>query len=225
MAIAQVHYLCDWDWRGAARVLNEAAAISPRDIDVLIGQAAVASAVGRREDALRAIKAALAQDPLNAESLTILASAYGFDRLAEAEAAYRRALEIRPNIVYGHYNIGMVLLEGGDAPGALREIQQEANDDGRREGLAIANYALGKKSESDAALADMLREDANSSALGIAQVYAFRGQLDEAMHWLERAYSQKDPYLFLIKDDPLLKHLEGDPRYKAFLKRMNFPES
>jgi tetratricopeptide (TPR) repeat protein len=226
VVIAQVDYVCDRDWLGAERILGEAAALSPRDVDVLAGQAAIATAVGRREDALRAIKASLARDPLNTESLTISASAYwSLGRLDVAEEAYRRALEIRPNIAYGHYNLAILLLARADAAGALREIQQEANDDGKREGLALVNYAMGKKAESDAALADMLREDANASAVGIAEVYAFRGQLDEAMHWLERACSQKDPYLYLINGNSLLKHLEGDPRYKAFLKKMNFPET
>ena len=225
VVIAQVDYMCDWDWVGAERLLSEAAAVSPRDVDVLAGQAAITIAVGRREDALSAIKASLAQDPLNAESLTISASAYwSLGRLDEAEEAYRRALEVRPNIAYGHYNLAILLLARADAAGALREIQQEANDDGKREGLALVNYALGKKAESDVALAEMLREDANASALGIAEVYAFRGQLDEAMRWLERAYSQRDPYLYLIKSNTMLKPLEGDPRYKAFLKKMNFPE-
>jgi hypothetical protein len=29
--------------------------------------------------------------------------------------------------------------------------------------------------------------------------------------------------LYRIKGDPLLKNLEGDPRYQAFLQRMNLP--
>jgi hypothetical protein len=44
------------------------------------------------------------------------------------------------------------------------------------------------------------------------------------MHWLERAYAQKDAYLYSVRRDSLLKNLEGDPRYKAFLHKMNFPE-
>jgi hypothetical protein len=58
----------------------------------------------------------------------------------------------------------------------------------------------------------------------IARVYAFRGERDKAMSWLERAYSVKDEDLYLIKGDPLMKGLEGDPRYSAFLKKMNYPE-
>jgi hypothetical protein len=41
---------------------------------------------------------------------------------------------------------------------------------------------------------------------------------------IDRAYSQKDPELNLIKSDPFFKNLKGDPRYKAFLHRMNLPE-
>ena len=53
-------------------------------------------------------------------------------------------------------------------------------------------YALGRKADSDAALAHMLKEQADGEAFEIAEVYAFRGQSDEAMHWLDRAYAQKE---------------------------------
>jgi hypothetical protein len=69
----------------------------------------------------------------------------------------------------------------------------------------------------------LLQKDAELNAYGIADVYGFRGQTDEAMHWLERAYAQKDPYRYTISRDSLLKAIESDPRYKAFLRKMNLP--
>ncbi len=39
----------------------------------------------------------------------------------------------------------------------------------------MAYYALGRKADSDAALARMLKEQAAENAFGIAEVYAFRG--------------------------------------------------
>jgi TolB-like protein len=51
-----------------------------------------------------------------------------------------------------------------------------------------------------------------------------RGDRAGFVHWLERAYAQKDPQLFSVKADVLLKSLRTDPRYKAFLKKMNLPE-
>jgi len=62
-----------------------------------------------------------------------------------------------------------------------------------------------------------------SSASEIAAVYAFRNQLDEAFEWLDRAYAQRDLNLIWTKVDPLLKNLHNDPRFAAFLKKLNLP--
>ncbi len=40
------------------------------------------------------------------------------------------------------------------------------------------------------------------------------------MHWLERAYAQRDPGLAYITGDLPLKNIESDPRYKTFLRKM-----
>jgi serine/threonine protein kinase len=40
---------------------------------------------------------------------------------------------------------------------------------------------------------------------------------------LLRAYSQRDGGFIAMKGDPLLRNLEGDPRYAAFLKKMRLP--
>ena len=103
-------------------------------------------------------------------------------------------------------------------------MQQETIDDGKQQGLALVYYTLGRKADADAALAALIREQADRNALDIAEVYAFRGGSDEAMQWLARACAQKDPWLFQIKFSWLMKNVEADPRYKAFLKKMNLPE-
>ncbi len=48
-------------------------------------------------------------------------------------------------------------------------------------------------------------------------------QTDEAFEWLDRAYAQRDPSLMATKLEPLLKSLHNDPRYAAFLKKLNLP--
>jgi hypothetical protein len=44
------------------------------------------------------------------------------------------------------------------------------------------------------------------------------------MEWLDRAYNEKDVDLAFIKFEPLFKKIKTDSRYKAFLRKMNFPE-
>ena len=107
---------------------------------------------------------------------------------------------------------------------ALAEFRKETLDDGQLEGSAMAHFAAGHKAESDAALAEAIRHNATSWPSEIARVYAFRGEKDHAFEWLDKAYEARDEDLYVIKDDPLFKNLKGDPRYKAFLKKMNLPE-
>jgi adenylate cyclase len=91
-------------------------------------------------------------------------------------------------------------------------------------GLAMVLHALGRKTESDAALAWFIKEDAGTYATSIADIYALRGQSDEAMRWLERAFTQRDSNLLMIKVDTALVPLNGDPRFEALLRKMNLPE-
>jgi hypothetical protein len=59
----------------------------------------------------------------------------------------------------------------------------------------------------------------------IARVYAARGEPDAALAWLERAYQQKDEDILGFQNEPMLKKALGnDPRYQAFLRKMNFPK-
>lgn len=43
-------------------------------------------------------------------------------------------------------------------------------------------------------------------------------------YWLEKARAQKDIFLWTLKGDPFFKGLEGDTRYKSFLRKMNLPD-
>ena len=94
----------------------------------------------------------------------------------------------------------------------------------RASGLALAYHALGRAADSNAELRRLIADGASSYAYEIAEIYAYRGERDEALKWLERAYVQKDAVLKWVARDPTLAKLALDPRYKAFLKKMNLPE-
>jgi len=106
---------------------------------------------------------------------------------------------------------------------ALAEMERESEPPMRLYGQALAYHALGRKKESDAALAELIAKFHAESAYQVAEVYAFRGETDRAFDWLERGYTQHDGGLPFMKGDPLLKSLERDPRYAAFLKKMRLP--
>ena len=84
--------------------------------------------------------------------------------------------------------------------------------------------ATGRKAEADVALQAQIAHWADRGAYFVAQTYAYRGDHDRALQWLERAYQQKDAALMEITGEPLFKNLSDDPRYKAFLRKMKLPE-
>ena len=53
-----------------------------------------------------------------------------------------------------------------------------------------------------------------------AAVFAYRGDLSNAMEWLERAYEQHDAQLVWSLVHPLNDNLKGDPRYEALIERL-----
>jgi hypothetical protein len=119
--------------------------------------------------------------------------------------------------------MGEILLAGGRREAALTEMVAETPDGGRYPGLACVYFALGRRAESDRALAQAVREFGNLWPYGIAEAHAFRGDPDRAVEWLAKAYDARDPDLMFVKDDPLLVSLHGDPCYRALLRRMNLP--
>jgi Flp pilus assembly protein TadD len=169
--------------------------------------------------------AASAADPLHAGIYEDSGAAYlRLGRLAEAENAARRVLEITPTYAGGHFNLAVILLIEGKKEAAVAELQKETVPAAALGGLVFAYQAMHRTREADAALARFEEQYANELPMGVAEAYAMRGQNDQAFKWLDTAFAVKDTNLWLFKGDPLLKNLEGDPRYKAFLKKMNLPE-
>ena len=222
--LGKIHIVYDWDWDAAEREVHEVATLAPGSADALNGGARISLTLGRWDDALRQVKAALVLDPLDANAFQALTEIQiGRGHLPEAEAAIRRLLDIRPTYAWGHFYLGLILLERGDRKPALLEMQQERTEEEQLEGLAIVNHALGRNADSDAALTKLIKEHADVAAYGIAEAYAFRGQSDEAMRWLERAYTQKDPYLVYLKAEWPQNSLAAEPRFRAFLRKMKLP--
>jgi tetratricopeptide (TPR) repeat protein len=167
---------------------------------------------------------AVALDPLNADSWQSLGDTeYYAGQLDESATDYEKALELNPDVFPGNISLSRTYIVQGRAQDALSEIELVRYDPERASLHAIAYYALGRKKEADAALSELIEKYRASTAYQIAEVYSFRNQSDEAFEWLDRAYTQRDDDLIVTKVDPFLKNLHNDPRYAAFLKKLNLP--
>ncbi len=225
LAMAWIQHTYDWDWAAADASLRKALDLEPGNARALRSSSNLASNLGRVSEAIDLANKAIERDPLRPGSYTNLGfSLLAGNRDAEAEAAFRKALELDPDGAFLHSALGLALVLQGKNDAALREMQQETEEVWRLAGLPLAYHALRRRSESDEALAALKEKYADGFAYQIVDVHAFRGEADLAFEWLERAYAQRDGGVAEIKADRLMRGLAGDPRYKAFLKKLKLPE-
>ena len=224
--LALVHLYYDWDWAAAERDGKEALRLNARDPGAMGNMGDVYRALGRWDESVRQYETAISSDPLDPVWHSHLGTVWlATGRLREAEAEKRKVLQISPTYGWGHFLLGQVLLTQGRLEAALAEMQQESGE-ARDFGLAVVYHAMGRQAESATALARLVQERAQYRAYSVAQAYGYRVELDDAFTWLERAYRQKDADLWSIKlnqADPLLKDFAHDPRFAAFLRKMNLP--
>lgn len=165
-------------------------------------------------------------DPLNAESWETLGETeFYMGQLDEAAVSQKRALELKPDLWFCRSFLSQTYILQGRPQDALQEIdrvQQHLKDRGLYL-RALAYFALGQKKESDVALTELISKYQRVDEYSIASVYAFRKQPDEAFGWLDRGYVRHNDGLILMKIDTLLKNLHSDPRYAAFLEKLNLP--
>jgi adenylate cyclase len=225
--LADVHLVYDWDWAAAQREIDAAFFSGGRTSAGLAVAARIAAATDpASEKAARLLHEAIALDPLNAEAQIVL----GYwvyartGRFSEGARWIRRGLEISPHWGTGHYFLAIDLLMDGHIDEAIESAKAERPDDGRFLALAAIYHAKHRSADSDAFLAKAIATNGDSWASAIAMAYAWRGEADKAMQWLERAYTQHDEQLYMIKGEPQLRNLEKDARYKDFLRKMNLPE-
>jgi tetratricopeptide (TPR) repeat protein len=138
----------------------------------------------------------------------------------EAEAAYRKVLELAPQRSSTPSGISLVLLALDRGEEALAEALREPEEVYRLWALAIVRHDLGRGAESDEALRELIEKYADGGAYQIAEVHAARGEADAAFEWLDRAYAQRDGGLAEMKPSTRLRSLHGDPRWGAFLRKM-----
>jgi hypothetical protein len=50
-------------------------------------------------------------------------------------------------------------------------------------------------------------------------IYAFRGEIDKAFEWMDRAYDNDETGGEAMHYDPLYANLHDDPRWEAFLDK------
>jgi TolB-like protein/Tfp pilus assembly protein PilF len=223
--LSQVLLRHAYDWRAARAASARALALAPSDAAVLTDAAATEQALGSLEESVALARRAVALDPVAIDARFYLALSQLFmDRLAEAEAETRRMIELSPNGIFIHGLLSSIHLMQGRNAEALAAAQKETEKMYRIQSVSVSLFALAQIRESDAALAEMIKEFKDIGPYPIAWAYAMRKDRDKAFEWLERAYQLRDAGISWVRGDTLFKPLHADPRWPVFLRKIGLAD-
>ena len=213
--------LIGWDWEEGQRLMQRALSLAPTDAVVTTNASILASAVGDVADAIRLASDAARWDPLNPLARGTLAYAYFVaGDFGRAEEAWLTALQYVPDNTFMWFRVSNVRMLAGDAEGALAAISPHASTFWGVAALPMIHHALGNERESTAAMTELIDRFGEANPLSVAEAYAYRGEVDEAFDWLERAYRDRITRVGYAKTNPLLANLSGDPRFDDLVARL-----
>ena len=209
----------DRDLPKAVRYQQKALELAPNDPDVLAAAATFAQHLGRLEESVAVREYVVARDPVNPTAHANLGNTYVWaGRWDDAIREYRTALDLAPGRIGVHYGIAMAWLGKGEPETALEAIRLEPEEGGwAMIGLPMVYHDLGRETESDAALVDLIDQYERWAAYNIAYVYAYRDQADEAFAWLAKAVEYDDAGLNEILVENSFDNIRTDSRWLPFL--------
>jgi len=210
------------DRAAAAPYYEKALALGPRDARVIGGAGGFLENLGRLDEASALLSYQVTHDPANPNAYNNLGSVYYFGgHWDQAIATGRAVLALSPGFAQERSSIGTVmLLAKGDPADALKEMQAESDDIGKTSGMAMALHTLGRKAESDAAMTALIAQHASDGAFFIATACAWRGEVDRAFEWLDKAIAAQDSNVATIHLEPLFANLRADPRWLPLLHKL-----
>jgi TolB-like protein/lipoprotein NlpI len=226
-SLARVLWSYDFDFSAGNREYQRAIELNPNYATAHQWYGSNLVCLGRFDEAIAEVKRALALDPLSLVINTDLGNTYYWARrYDEAIEQLRRSLEMDPGFYYAHWNLGSALAAKGDLRAAIGEYQNALALSGDPRLLGLLAYAYGSSGNKAEAMKILDQLTALSkqrfvSAFSFALVYLGLGEKNQALHFLEKSYEDRDSVsIALIKIHPFLDPLRGDPRFEALVAKV-----
>lgn len=212
------------DWAEAEVEARRAIQLAPTDPSAQFTLAGILAIQGKASEAAALTRQALASDPRQASryfwlstSLTVLGQ---FDA---AQQALETSLALQPGVVTAQVQLTVIAVLRGDAKAAIAAAGKVSEGVWRDVAMALAQQIGGDRMAADAALNQLIANDAAIAAYQIAQVYALRGEADNTFRWLDRAWNNHDTGVGDLLSNPFILRYRDDPRFAAFCKKIGLP--
>ena len=218
-----------WDFPQAEREYRRAIELTPSGASAHEWYGYMLFELGRFAEARSHLDTAVRLDPGNIYSRWFGFHPDFYEGLYDSVAVHLRVLLATDSTFAPTYSLlGETLEMQGHYPEALRILDQGVARGGNQWVRVAKARILAKMLRREEALATLSECEALArngdylSPYAVATVYAALGNPDRAFEWLERGMREHAEDMLLLKIDPRIAPLRGDPRFKALLQRLGF---
>jgi serine/threonine protein kinase len=229
-SLGYFQFLFDWDWPAAERNLKRGLALNPNNVWAHAWFGCFLMGMSRFDEACTELRMALEMEPLSPIINALAGAVTSVIHVDEGKKQMYRAIEMEPNLSLAHLWLGWIYLYPEAVDERAIEHLQSAVNLGLIFALGWLGYVyarLGKKEEAFKILSQMdeISKERYISPLPRAVVYSGLEMHDQTFECLEKAFSQKEPFLALlvysVKASSILpQEFRLDKRYKALMRKM-----
>lgn len=212
-----------FDFGGAESALARARALAPARVEPHLWSALFHALRGDPLRALASAKEATAIDPISLKA--VVGSGFHLYLSQQYEPdldPLLRALELEPEFAVAHWAVGLACDQLGrfeQAEAAHRAAVHHSGLSPTMESNLARSLAVGGKRAEAAAILERLRGE-GLAPYRVATVEAALGENAKAIGSIERAFAARDPWLVVLKVDPMLEAIRKDRRVAAILKEV-----
>jgi serine/threonine protein kinase/Tfp pilus assembly protein PilF len=230
IALALVREAYDWNWPGAETEFKRAIQLDPNSATAHQWYGDFLIRVGRLEEAKTELKRAKDLDPLSLAINSSVGLQLYFARQYEpAILQLKKTLDLDPNFVPAQHALEAAYAQSGMYREAVGERQKVLTLSGNPD-LAAAIGEDYRKSGYAGVLQSSLEglkevsKERYVSPYNIAQIHARLQEKDQALAWLEQAFSERDSQLTYVKVDPAFDEIRSDAHFQQLLQRLTLPQ-
>jgi DNA-binding winged helix-turn-helix (wHTH) protein/Tfp pilus assembly protein PilF len=216
----------DWNWGEAEKEYKLALKLNPNYADARGQYGRFLQALGRNDEAVTQMNYSTDLDPFGINTKVFVAYVTYASRRYDLAIKQFDSLGDDWGLVWAYRDKKMY-------PQAIAAWKkwERTHPSHRREPYSLATLAgiygfEGKKREADKLIEELREASRHRYVSGVffAEAYAGLGEKDQAIDWLERAYDEHDQWMVFTNSYPGLDSLRSEPRFKALMLRMNFPQ-
>ena len=225
-ALARIDLSQNRDFKAAKMNINKALAFNSNDAYVLANAAIVQGFSGNIdnivEDHIKLLKIS-PKEYIYYRNLGI--SQYWNGDLDGALESLKKYDHYFPDAPVGHSIKARILMDKGAYEEALLAAQKEPVDFMSYSTQSNALYKLGRIEESNLFFEKFMSVNDEKAYANIAEYFAIKGDVENALKYLKLAKDNSDPDLIEIINFPSFKTVYNDPRWEELLLAMELPES